>query len=90
MGPPAPRRLKKQDGGSVADIFSLPDELLLKIIKMVADDGTNKGTEEGYDDTEYSTTWLTKMPHYRPYLPPTTPCEAACAKIDSLLVSYCR
>ena len=45
---PSPQKRKKQAGPvAITNIYSLPDELLLKIIKIAAEDGsTNEETEE--------------------------------------------
>ena len=70
---PSPQKRKKQDGAVATNIYSLPDELLLKIIKIAAEDGsTNEETVERDDD--HSRAWFVAMPHLRPYVPPTEPC----------------
>ena len=62
---PSPHKRKKQAGPvAITNIYSLPDELLLTIIKIAAEDGsTNEETEERADATSF-----------RPYIPPTSPC----------------
>ena len=72
---PSPQKRKKQvDTGTVAtNIYSLPDELLMNIIKIAARDGTtNEVTEERDDD--YIRAFFVGFPHLKPYNPPATPC----------------
>ena len=70
---PSPQKRKKQAGSVPTNIYSLPDELLLKIIKIAAEDGSTNEENEERDD-EYSRAWFVAMPHLRPYVPPATPC----------------
>ena len=62
---PSPQKRRKQSGPvAITNIYSLPDELLLTIIKIAAEDGsTNAETEERDDD--YGRSWFAAMPHLR-------------------------
>merc|ERR1711963_281534 len=71
--PPSHRTRQKQTVSVAANIYALPDELLLKIVKIAARDGsTNEGTGERDDD--YGRAWFAARPHLRPNAPVTTPC----------------
>ena len=61
---PSPQKRKKQAGSVPTNIYSLPDELLLKIIKIAAEDGSTNMENEERDD-EYSRAWFVAMPHLR-------------------------
>ena len=65
--PPSHRKRQKQTDSVATNIYALPDELLLKIIKIAARDGsTNEGT--GERDDVYGRAWFAARPHLREHM----------------------